>query len=515
MIFLGSIFLASLAALAGRGARWRDRLARLGAGVAFIIAALGGPVCPAPAEGRDLYVDPTSGDDAADGLSALAQGTSGPKKTIAAGVRLALPGDTLHLAHAVYHESIDLTGRSGEPGKPLVIDGHGAVLDGLRAIDVNAWKEVAPGLYRNTELFAMPLRNQEDWVRRWFMVFDGKVNRMGRCMKGDNAPYKAPADLKPGEWTYQQHDEHAFYIRVDPSRKLADCLVEVPWEVNGVSVHGANHDLAVRNLTARRVINDGYNISPVGEGAKIRDVTFENVAAIECGDDGLSAHGDSSVRIDGFYATGNGTGICTTGDSINNRLHLTHNVGWELFFYESPVAGEITHEIRNSFIDCGAANAFLALSGRQPGDSCVVKLTNVVLAAKPNGPSPTRTVRIGEKVRLEASALTSRGLSFDPKGGGLRLSDSIVVGDSQSAIVIGPTAAWKAERNIYDLGRIQIGAANYGPADFDAYQRATGQDASSKWEKLKEASDFLLQGKPVGADRSLIPRLENEPSAAR
>lgn len=462
------------------------------------------------AHGAEVYVNPTTGDDSADGLSPMVQGRSGPHRTISRAVRLAGPGDTVHLAKAVYHESVNLTGKSGERGKPLVIDGHGAVIEGARDVDPATWQEVAPGLYRNTALFGQPLRRLEEWVWRWFFLFDGKMNRMGRCMKGTNVPYKSPPDLEPGEWTYQQDDGHAFYLQIDPAKKLSECRVATPWLVNGVSVHGGNHDLVIRNLTATHVLNDGYNISPATE-KKIHDVVFENICSIECGDDGLSAHGNSTVRVENFYSTGNGTGLCTTGNSVNDRLFIKDNVGFEVYFYPYPCSGRTKHVITNSRIDCRAANALLVQGGKNPEDLCLLKLDNVVIQRSPGSPVGLAALRTDERVRLEARYLTAVGLALQLGGRGASLTESVIAGSPEGSIAVESKAGWEASRNIYDIARLRHGEVFYTPAEFDLYRQATGQDWTSKWGSvdvvrlLGGKSRLEIEGTPIGADLRLVP----------
>lgn len=457
------------------------------------------------AHGADLYVDPNTGDDAADGRSA-------PVRTIARAVRLAGPGDTVHLAKAVYRESVDLTGKSGERERPLVIDGHDAVIEGSRDIAPSDWQEVGPGLYRNTTLFEQPLRRQEEWVWRWFFLFDGKMNRMGRCMKGTNAPYKNPADLSPGEWTYQQNDGHAFYVRIDPAKKLGDCRIATPWLVNGVSVHGANHHLVIRNLTATHVLNDGYNISPARDTAQIRDVLFENIRSIECGDDGLSAHGNSTVRVDGFYSTRNGTGLCTTGNSANNRLLVRDNVGYEVYFYPYPYPGPTAHAIANSRIECRADNGCLIQGGKNPDDLCLVKLNNVVIQAMPGGPPRSSRLALDQRARLEGQNLTLAGLALTLGVRGASISDSVIAGGAAASIEIASDAAWEARRNVFDIAHLRLGLVTYTATQFEAYQRASGQDTASKWEPIDVApllaseSHIEIEGKPVGAAVQFLPQ---------
>jgi hypothetical protein len=483
------------------GRSLRVRLLLLGMAVAFNI--------PVTAHARDIHVDPAQGNDASDGLSARPEGTSGPVKSILRAVKLAGPGDTIHLAKATYHETFDLTNRYGEPGKPLVIDGHGATLDGARPVDLADWTMVSPGLYRNTAHFAKPLHKLEEWVWRFFFIFDGRVSRMGRCSKGNNAPWKAPADLQPGEWTYQKDEEHAFYVRIDAAKSLAEARITVPWEVNGVSIHGKAHDITVRNLTATRVINDGYNISP-SAGHRMENIVFENIASIECGDDGLSAHDDCHVTIDGFYSTGNATGLCTTGDSINNRLHLRKNVGFEMYFYESPVRGTVTHTVTNSVVECAADNAFLVMGGRDKDDRCVVKFDNVRFTADPAATLRSRTFFVRDRARLEATRVTMNGLLFDIGGLGASLHDSIVAGGAAAEVKVQPGSEWQADRNVYDVARMTMGLKSFSPESIDEYRRLSSTDATSRWMPLEADAvgigqpPLTINDKSVGASLRLV-----------
>jgi len=164
----------------------------------------------ASALGRDFHVDPRLGDDRANGLAASITGTNGPVKTIARGLKLAGPGDTVHLAPAVFKESAVFYNRRGEPGRPITLDGHGATLDGSEPLDPAQWREPAPGLFACTNL----LRLDDAVIGRWFFLWNGRMNHMGRTAKGPSAPLKPPGELRPGEWTFVK----------DPSRKLPNSL---------------------------------------------------------------------------------------------------------------------------------------------------------------------------------------------------------------------------------------------------------------------------------------------------
>jgi hypothetical protein len=51
----------------------------------------------------------------------------------------------------------------------------------------------------------------------------------------------------------------------------------------------------------------------------VRDIVYENIRAVECCDDGLIAHGDCEVTVNGFEAAGCGTGIASSGSSVKVR----------------------------------------------------------------------------------------------------------------------------------------------------------------------------------------------------
>ncbi|MBT4723345.1 MAG: hypothetical protein HOB29_00130, partial [Planctomycetaceae bacterium] len=254
------------------------------------------------AKARDLRVDPAIGDDSNDGSTA-------PLKSIKQAIRIAKAGDTIHLKPVVYHQYAGFYGKRGEPGNPITLDGHGAVLEGSEAIQPASWTEVAPGLFKNDQL--MPTLNLAI-LWRWFFLFDGKINRMGRVLKGKSEPFLKPAELKPGEWTFVGNHKKSkggsdsdkvqgsFFLKIKPGQTLKQANIRFPIRSAGVQFSGENAHLVIRNLTATHQYNDGFNIH-----GDCRDVVFENIQAIECGDDGISAHETAQYRVDGFVSIGN------------------------------------------------------------------------------------------------------------------------------------------------------------------------------------------------------------------
>lgn len=297
--------------------------------------------------------------------------------TIAHAIKLAGPGDTIHLeAGKVYRDYVGFHGKKGEPGKPITFDGHGAVLEGSDPLDPAQWREVSPGLFAADEL--LPALS-DAVIGRWFFRFDGKMQRMGRSSKGKSAALKAPMDLVPGEWTFVKDSSRetpesrrihgTFYLRIAPGTALADAKIAVPVRSAGVQFSGDNAHLVIRNLTATHPYNDGFNIH-----GDCRDVIFENIRAIECGDDGISAHESAQYRVDGFVSIGNSTGICDTGTARTSytNVFIADCVGYDLYFLD-----EGRYSLTNAVVLSSARNPF-TVTGRAAGD-CRLEMENVLI----------------------------------------------------------------------------------------------------------------------------------------
>lgn len=296
--------------------------------------------------------------------------------TIHAAIKMAVAGDTIHLEPKVYRDYAGFYLKKGEPGKPITLDGHGATLEGSDPIDPAKWREVSPGLFAIDDL----LPGLSDAViGRWFFLFDGKMQLMGRTSKGRSAPLKKPDELQAGEWTFVKDPSRekppskaiygTFYLKLAPNQKLADAKIFAPVRSAGVQFGGDNAHLVIKNLTATHPYNDGFNIH-----GDCREVVFENIRAIECGDDGISAHESAQYRVDGFVSIGNSTGICDTGTAQTSykNIFLARNVAFDLYFLDDG-----RYSITNAIVLSSAQNPFTT-TGREKGD-CRLDLDNVLL----------------------------------------------------------------------------------------------------------------------------------------
>lgn len=455
------------------------------------------PLETAAPSATDLHVNPSTGSDANDGRGA-------PIKTIARAIRLAQPGDTIHLAPGRYHESADFSGKRGEPGLPITFEGHGAVLDGADPLKIADWQMTAPGLYRNDHLMPM----NPAILMRWFFVFDGKMNRMGRCSKGASAPLKKTEELVPGEWTYvpdaaisrESKDGKpwdgvritgAFFIKIDPEKSLADYRIEAPLRPSGVQFSSTSDHIVVSHITSTHFHNDGFNVYG-GEAG----FAFQNIAAIECGDDGFSAHGSATSRVDGFTSIGNSTGLCDTGMSQTHykNVFIKDCVGYDLFFLG------LTHSLENAVIESSAARA-LVLDGAHLGEgkACNLALKNVLLRRVSGEP---QELRVNAGAHLIAARCTFLGLNVTlTPGAVIDLRQSAIGGEPRPDTLLYANTVWRGEGNRYDFKNLRAGSAVFTPKTFADFQKLTGSDGRSKWEPFTTAPDG------IGADERSLQRL--------
>lgn len=325
-------------------------------------------------------------------------------------IKLAAPGDTIHLEPGrVYRDYAGFYGKMGEPGHPITLDGHGATLEGSDPLDPAQWREVSPGLFAADEL----LPNLSDAViGRWFFLFDGKMQLMGRTSKGRSEPLKKPEELQPGEWTFVKDPSReeppskqiygSFYIRLASGQSLADAKIFVPVRSAGVQFSGDNAHLVIRNLTATHPYNDGFNIH-----GDCREVVFENIRAIECGDDGISAHESAQYSVDGFVSIGNSTGICDTGTARTSyrNVFIADCVGFDLYFLD-----EGRYTLTNALVLSRSQNPF-AVTGRDDGD-CRLTLENVHFRRL----GEPRFGNIAARAVVEGERCTFEGLDFKVTG---------------------------------------------------------------------------------------------------
>lgn len=471
---------------------------KLGTILPLILAFLLTGHAAAAGEGRELHVDPVNGSDANDAIAK-------PVKTIARGIKLAQPGDTIHLAPARYKESAVFANKLGEPGRPITLDGHGAVLDGADPLNAADWEMVSPGLYRNDHL----LRMDPAILMRWFFVFDGKMNHMDRTSKGPSAPLKKTDELASGEWTYAPDAPitretkgitGAFFIKIDPAKKLDDYRIEAPIRSSGVGFGGHCEHIVIRHVTGTHVYNDGFNIH-----GDQRDLVFENITAIDCGDDGFSAHEAAECRIDGFVSIGNSTGLCDTVASSTHykNVFIRGCLGYDVFFISHG-----SHSIENALVESSAARAVSV--GRDPSVSegaCAVRFKNVLVRRVGGGP---QEFRISAGAKLEAERCTFENLMVQATPGStVNFKRCLVTGEPKPELLIWKDVTWRGEGNVYDVKSLRVDKTSFTPQTFAEFQKLTGQEEGSQWRGLSDKEQLPAT---LGADVTALEKLAVPPA---
>jgi len=428
-----------------------------------------------PQPGRELHVNPATGNDANDGIGR-------PFKTIARAVRLAEAGDTIHLAPTTYYESIDLTLKHGEMGRPITVDGHGAVIEGSEPVSKAEWEQVSAGLYRKQHLIP---RIDDAIIQRWFMLWNGKMNHMGRTSKGIRAPFKKPEDLQADEWTYVAAED-SFYVKLAPDQDLDAAKIRYPRRSAGVIESISGSHLLVRNITSAHVYNDGCNIHGM-----TRDCRFENITSLECGDDGFSAHEDCQCEIDGFVSIGNSTGLADVGSS---HTHYRHVIIRDCLGVDVLVMGDGDHSIEDGVIT-STAHSPLTLDGQtgRDGHSGALRLKNVRFE-RAGAPAE---ISVGKGMRFSADHCTFLAASLRTDGE-MTLRSCIYGGNPKPSIVLKPNAKWLGEGNLYDLAGLRVmrslpGAhpaqpdLSFTAATFAEFQKETDSEKGSEWKELPSA----------------------------
>ena len=446
------------------------------------IPGQGQPLAVAGTFGRSLQVNPSTGNDTWDGVGK-------PVKTIARAIKLAQPGDTIHLTPGTYFESADLSNKHGLPDKPITLDGHGAVLDGSEPVRAADWEALGNGMFRKVKLIP---RMDAAILGRWFFLWNGKMNHMGRTSKGPSLPLKKPEELLPDEWTYVQ-PEDAFYLRLAADQGLDAAHIRYPLRSSAVIESGGGSHLVVRNITGTHVYNDGYNI----HGSE-RACVFENIAAIECGDDGFSAHEDAECEIDGFVSIGNSTGLCDTVSSITHyrNVFIKDCLGYDIFFI-----GDSPHSMENVLVE-SIAHRTLEIAqhtDRPQSGPSTVTLRNVLIRRMHD---KAGDIRVSKNAKLSTERCTFLGLDITvTPGGELTLNRCRIAGEPKPNILLFANTLWRGADNSYDLSSLRVDKTSYTAKTWPDFQKRMGTESGSQWE--------ASGGTPVnaGADEASLTKL--------
>ncbi len=243
----------------------------------------------------EYQVDVNNGDDNGEIL-----------RTFEAALAKAAPGDTIRIlpADRPINASLVIENKSGAPDKPIVIDAMFNTFVGTKPVNLAEWHQIEPGLYHTARTMSGGL------LGRFNMIFNGEMQRMGRTVKWQSPPLKKVSELQDYEWTIINKKDIYFRIPKDLNPAEADIREPIGTD-SGVMLTGNSSHITVRNMIVKNFWNDGFNIH-----FDCKDILFENVAAIDNYDDGISAHEECEVTVRNMYARGNGTGICHIEEAV-------------------------------------------------------------------------------------------------------------------------------------------------------------------------------------------------------
>jgi hypothetical protein len=215
-----------------------------------------------------------------------------------------------HTIHAgeVSNQPLILT-KGGTPEQPAIFDGKGMVIDLGIDITDHAWKKEEDLWTSTGPIAAYPLDGAGQTTGLFIeeipisFGFDRNAER-ARADKTDKTDktrlYLPPAALKPGQMGI--HADGSIYFRWPTGKTPGGHAILCPpkaW-TSGVTI--ACSHIIVRNITAKHASNDGFNIHNNWVGIRL-----ENVRALSNGDEGISAHEEVQMEVDGAEIAWNGS----------------------------------------------------------------------------------------------------------------------------------------------------------------------------------------------------------------
>ena len=255
---------------------------------------------------RDIHVDNSTGDDRYMGQSlTISAGQQGPLRTLQKAVRIAKPGDriVIHPTGYPFHEEVIISGITRpSPTKdfPIVIEGNGALLDGLVGIDPMLGRDMGGGLFRfETQLG--PTHTSD------ILFVDGKPATLGTNRGEGGRPQLEAGQFAPwnGWLTYQLAkgdfiDRHAFAV----SRLNV-----------GLTIYRSDYWI-IRNLDFR-----GYRLDGVRIHGPVEGLEFQHCKFLYNGRAGIAAKGLTEAAVLDSESIGNAKAAAVSRNLT--RLGLT------------------------------------------------------------------------------------------------------------------------------------------------------------------------------------------------
>lgn len=236
---------------------------------------------------RDLYVNNVIGNDSLSGRQERPNEREGPVRTICRVLRLAQPGDHIHLAKTdrPYREQVSISGPRlrGTAYRPFIISGNGAVLDGTVIAEAGAWQ------HEQGDVFSLRPRRLT-----FQQIFRGNTpaKRVRLASYTD-----LEEQLQPLEWALVS-DRMLF--RVAPGQLPSSYRLRHAGLQTGITLYNTEH-VRIENLVVQGYQQDGINAHEM-----VRLCELDGVECRANGRSGVSVGGVSRVLIQNSNLYDNG-----------------------------------------------------------------------------------------------------------------------------------------------------------------------------------------------------------------
>ena len=416
-------------------------------------------------QGATYYVNNQTGKDSNNGLSpesALA--------TIAQAIQLSNTSDRLELKNTgiAYREPMLFRRLGGQPDRPFEVEGNGAVLSGLQAIDVSRWQTVKDKLYVVT-LKSTPYGNP-------YLVARGKRLKEAKNLES----------IEPEQYFWDRKTNKVYFLCATQLRP-ADYQLEATLTTSGFTLGSASY-IICRNLICEHFSNDGFNIH-----GDCRGIRLENVIARHNGDDGISIHESGGLVVQNAYVHDNFYGIQDVNASrsvYNGVLAERNQIGVSLVGgYHSLVDCQIRNSAHKEIDIAGSNPKHLIGAEQNPLCKTILFAQNVFLFG--NGNQIGLSVRNGASAIMESSVISGSktGLFVD------RISHCHL---SRSAITGCPEILKSASKdsffdfNVYEAGQINWLGTMFQPDQWAEFLKASDSNQHSKMGAVIVSEDGIV-----------------------
>jgi hypothetical protein len=287
------------------------------------------------AQARIIYVDQRHGNNEWTGATETPGGGDGPLAQPSAAVKLAQPGDVIHVvAGSGPYYGIIRPKQSGELNRPITFDGNGNEFNLYPDDPQKLWTSLGNGAWLYGQMYrddAKPEKlagkTQGFYKGRRLIYVHGPeapplysvtVHRDGRPI------IHLPAEVRP--------PFRELILTNNPSTSVVRMENVSYWHFRNMHVRGAG--------------NDGFNWHGKGVGHVV-----ENCTAMFCGDEGTSAHGQMEVSVKNSLFAFNGSSTGGVVDIAQSKTSYTNC----LSVFNRDVGFRMREGGQHSLVDCLSA----------------------------------------------------------------------------------------------------------------------------------------------------------------